>query len=301
MRGGHFDRQSQQHVGDTDADLRRAEDGGDPEPSARAVMAARQPGGRGEREDEAVADAAMEHVEALDAAPGREIFAVHAGRPVGADEAGIARGDEAAEHDLNDEEGGAPGGSEPQRGGGGRGRRPARGGEAEEASREEHDGEGEGVPGHEMGGDRPRRQELEDGQTAEHDLDGQEGGRHEEAGSHGAAQTRQPQGCDAEPQEDEADAAGEHPMAPFEGDLEIEFGDHLTEAERPVGAGEARAVGTHERAEHDQYVGRRRERRESASEEASRARFAGVDGEAFEGGGRGQAGSLRGGAGAAGL
>ena len=113
----------------------------------------------------------MEYVKALDATPGREEFAVHAGRPIRADQAGVVRRHESTEHDL---------GSEKR---GGECRDPSQGGRSRvyvvlgallaehvQAATDEDEGEGERIACHEMRGHRPRGQQFENRESAQYDL-----------------------------------------------------------------------------------------------------------------------------------
>ena len=235
MKRGDLDGEPEKDVGHADPHLGKSEDRGDREPASAAGVATRQPGGGADRDDDCVADAAVEDVKPLDAGPGREELPVHAGRPIRAHQARVVRRNESTQDDLSAEESPGEGGHRSLgRISGTRGRFVRS--EPSQTATQENDGEGEGISCHEMRRHGPGCKQLEDGQPAEYDLRGEEQGRREQTGSHALAQVGQSKCEDREHQKDQADAAGEYAMSPLEGDLEVELRDDFSEAERPIGA-----------------------------------------------------------------
>jgi hypothetical protein len=139
--------ESEQDIGHADSDLGNGPEGGQGEPSTQDGMVSGDPSGGDEAQDHAVAKGPVEDVKALDSGPGWGEFSVHACRPLRADEAGVVRGNEASENDLDKEQAARQGREEtPCRLQSWSG--PRRRGKPGEPTTQEDQRKGEGISGH---------------------------------------------------------------------------------------------------------------------------------------------------------
>lgn len=138
---------SEQDIGHADSDLGNGPESGQGEPATQDGMVSGDPSGGDEAQDHAVANGPVEDLKALDSGPGWDEFSVHARRPIRADKAGIVRGDEASEDDLDKEQAARQGREEATgrlQGWCGLRRR----GKPGEPTRQEDQRKGEGISGH---------------------------------------------------------------------------------------------------------------------------------------------------------